>query len=906
MTIKSGTRLGHYEIISRIGAGGMGEVWRAKDTRLNREVAIKVLPASFAGDADRLRRFKQEALATSSLNHPNILTIYDIGTYEGGPYIVSELLNGGDLRATLKGGGLSARSAIDYAQQITRGLAAAHEKGIVHRDLKPENLFLTKDGRIKILDFGLAKLAQSKPGRVETQAPTTPLRTESGVVMGTVGYLSPEQVRGQDADHRADIFSFGVILYEMLTGKRAFQGESSIEVMNAILKEDPADVSLSNASISPGLDKIVHRCLEKKPEPRFHSAHDLGLAIEAVAASSSFTPSAAAVPLSGAELTETKKAWWPRTRRERLGWLVAGALLLASLATLTLTIGYFRRPAADDSVVRLQVLPPDRTTFSVGPAVTASMPQPTLSPDGQLLAFVSVGEDGKQLLWVRPLESVEARVLVGTDGASYPFWSPDSRFIGFFAGGKLKKIDALGKSAQVLSDALQPRGGSWNSDGLILFSPNSDDALFSVSAAGGAPTPVTSLNPSREELGHQWPYFLPDGRHFLYHVRSAKRENGGIFVGSLDSTSTQRLLGADSNAAYAAAGYLVFRREDRALVAQPFDLGSLQLSGEPFSVVEEVRYDWLRQHAAFSVSQNNELTFASSRPNAELVWFNREGKRLGSVGDPGLYFVPSLSPDEKRLAVTYDPQTGNTDIWLVDLSRGAYSRFTSDPSNDAIPIWSPDGSQIVFRSNRNGPVDLYLKKASSVSREEPLLTSNVQKRPTDWSRDGRFIVYESVDPKTKEDLWILPMFGDRQPTPYLQTEFSEQQGRLSPDGRWMAYTSDESGREEVYVQSFPTLGTKYRISTNGGADPRFRGDGKELFFVAADRKLMAVEVKAASTFEASVPRELFQTRVSGLSDTRTHYSITADGQRFLVVNTAEDMISSPITVVLNWTAELKR
>jgi hypothetical protein len=439
-----------------------------------------------------------------------------------------------------------------------------------------------------------------------------------------------------------------------------------------------------------------------------------------------------------------------------------------------------------------------------------------------------------------------------------------------------------------------------------VFSPNDGDALYSVSAAGGVPAPVTSLDSSREELGHQWPYFLPDGRHFLYHVRSAQKENGGIFVGSLDSKFAQRLLGADSNAAYAPTGYLLFRREDRTLVAQPFDPNSLQLSGEPFPVVELVRYDLQRQHAAFSVSQNNLLTFASSRPNAELVWFNREGKRLGSVGDPGLYYVPSLSPDEKRLAVNYDPQTGNTDIWVFDLSLGAPSRFTSDPSNDAIPVWSPDGSQIVFRSDRNGVIDLYLKQATSVTPEELLFKSNLTKRPTDWSRDGRFIVYESLDPKTKEDLWILPMFGDHRPTAYLQSEFSEQQGRLSPDGRWMAYTSDESGRDEVYVQSFPTPGTKYRISTSGGADPRFRRDGKELFFVAADRKLMVVEVKAASSLEASVPRELFQTRVSGLTDTRTHYAITADGQRFLVVTTAEDMISSPITVLLNWKAELKR
>ncbi|MEK6325178.1 MAG: protein kinase [Acidobacteriota bacterium] len=906
MMLAAGTRVGPYEILSPLGAGGMGEVYRARDTRLNREVAIKVLPAGFAKDTDRLRRFEQEALATSALNHPNILTVHDFGTHEGAPYIVAELLEGEELRAQLNIGALAQSKATDYGQQIASGLAAAHAKGIVHRDLKPENIFVTSDGRVKILDFGLAKLRPLTSEPVSSGVTTQIALTDPGVVLGTVGYMSPEQVRGKDADHRSDIFAFGVILYEMLSGRRTFTGDSAIEVMNAILKDEPAELSGTNAKISPAIEKIVRRCLEKKPERRFHSAHDLGFAIEAVAAPSGSSSSAACVALPGTEVSETKKAWWPRTGRERLGWVIAIALLLVLLVTLPFTIGYFRRPAADDGVIRFPVLPPERTTFFAGPAATASMPQPTLSPDGRLLAFVSVSEDSRQLLWVRPLDSVEARVLAGTDDATYPFWSPDSRFIGFFAGGKLKKVDVLGRSTQVLCDAFQARGGAWNREGLIVFSPNYDAALYAVSAAGGVPTPVTSLDSSRQELGHQWPYFLPDGRHFLYSVRSAQKENGGIFVGSLDSKSTQRLLGANSNAAYAPAGYLLFRREDRTLVAQPFDSGRLQISGEPFPLVELVRYDINREHAAFSISQGNLLAYVSGRPNAELVWFSREGTRLGSVGDPGLYNVPSLSPDEKRLAVAQDSQTANVDIWLVDLARGTLSRFTSDPSSDAIPIWSPDGSQIVFRSNRNGPIDLYLKPASGASPEELLLKSGLQKRPTDWSGDGRFIIYENLDPKTKEDLWILPMFGDRKPTPFLQTEFSDQQGRLSPDGRWMAYASDESGRAEVYVQSFPVLGSKYRISTNGGADPRFSRDGKELFFLAADKKLMVVEIKGNSTFEASVPRELFQTRVSGLTDVRTHYAITADGQRFLVVTNAEDITSSPIIVALNWTAELKK
>ncbi|MCA1573001.1 MAG: protein kinase [Acidobacteria bacterium] len=894
MTTAPGTKLGRYEIRSQLGAGGMGEVYLARDPKINRDVAIKVLPAAFSSDSERLRRFEQEAQAAGALNHPNILSIYDVDTHDGSPYVVSELLEGETLREQLKGTALSVRKAIDYALQIASGLAAAHEKGIVHRDLKPENLFVTKDGRVKILDFGLAKLVEPRNGsEVRTDLPTRKLNTDPGTAVGTVGYMSPEQVRGQRVDHRSDIFSLGVILYEMLSGERAFRGDSAIETLNAILKEDPLGLSESNSQIHPALERVVMHCLEKSPEQRFQSARDVAFALEALSGLSSSRTMTAALPLTAGR---------PKNR-ERVAWIFAGVCLLGLLAALPFAIAYLRPTPVDERVLKLSVLPPEKVNM------TGIVPVMALSPDGRRLAFFASSE-GQNLLWVRSLDSLSAQALPGTEGASGAsslFWSPDSRFIGFFAGGKIKKIDASGGPPQTLCDAAaESRGGTWNRDGVIVFALDAFGPLYRVSAAGGEPIPVTALDQSRLETSHRWPYFLSDGRHFLYFVRTSQAESGGIFVGSLDGKETKRLLPTTLNAAYAPPGFLLFLRNET-LIAQRFDADELQLTGEPFPIAERVAFNPGLSRGAFSVSENGVLAYRSGSGQInQPLWFDRGGKQIGSLGAAGLYFTLRLSPDETRAAVDLtDTQTGTEDIWLFDLSRGIPSRFTTDPANDSNPLWSPDGSRIVFTSNREGVRNLYQKIASGGGNEEVLLKSTEEKVPDDWSSDGQFIVYQTINRKTKWDLWVLPMSGDRQPFPFLQTEFNEQAAQFSPDGKWIAYSSDESGAPEVYVQTFPASGGRWRVSTDGGRQPRWRRDGKELFYITADGKLMVVDVKLGATFEADVPQTLFGTRVLTLPSFRNQYAVTADGQRFLINLMIEETSATPISIVVNWTADLK-
>ncbi|HMG32761.1 MAG TPA: protein kinase, partial [Blastocatellia bacterium] len=623
MSLATGTRFGPYEIISPLGAGGMGEVYRARDTRLGREVAVKVLPSSFSDDEQRLHRFEQEACATGALNHPNILAIHDVGKHDGSSYVVSEPLEGETLRERMAGTALPQRKAIEYSLQIARGLAAAHEKGIVHRDLKPDNIFITKDGRVKILDFGLAKLTEPAVGQSKTDLPTRRIDTDPGMVLGTVGYMSPEQVRGRPVDHRADIFSFGAILYEMLTGKRAFHGESAAETMSAILREDPPDLSESNKNVSPALERVVGHCLEKNPEERFHSARDLAFAIEALSGSTPTSTQTAATPTLGPR--------WIK-RRELIAWIAAAIFLLALLAVLPIVIVHLRRAPSETTAAatRFLIYPPEKATFS-GPF--------TVSPDGRRVALRCTSE-GKTLLWVRALNSLTAQPLAGTEDATLPFWSPDSRFIGFFSGGKLKKIEATGGPAQPLCDAPQgSSGGAWNAEGVIIFHPRFSDALYRVSAAGGAPAPLTTLDASRKEVAHVYPQFLPDGRRFIYLAISAQRENSGIFVGSLDSKETKLLVNAYQAAAYARPGYLLFMRE-RTLMAQSFDADRLELRGEPFPVAEQVDLPMTSEprYAYFSVSETGVLVYrrGSSR-NFQLTWFDRSGKQLGTVGPPGDY-----------------------------------------------------------------------------------------------------------------------------------------------------------------------------------------------------------------------------------------------------------------------------
>ena len=893
MALRSGTRLGPYEIGSSLGAGAMGEVYRARDPRLGRDVAIKVLPASFANDDERLRRFEREARAASALNHPGILTIYDIGLHEGVPFVVSELLDGQSLRERIGGSALPVRKAIDYAAQLARGLAAAHAKDIVHRDLKPENVFVTSDGRIKILDFGLAKLTEAiHHVEVEPDALTRKVNTDPGAVMGTVGYMAPEQVRAQRVDHRSDIFALGLILYEMLSGKRAFRGNSAVETLNAILKEDPPQLSESNSHINPALERVVLHCLEKNPAHRFQSTGDVAFALESLSALSSNRT--LAEELTSAVPRRNTRAWLP--------WVIAAALLLGLMATLPFAVAYLRRSPTEEGLIRLSVSLPDKVLMSEGTSLVA------ISPDGRQIAFVATRE-GQNLLWVRSLDSFTPKPLVGMEisgSPGFPFWSPDSRFIGFFAGDKLKKVEASGGPPQTLCDLPAARGGTWNRDGVILVGTVSG-TLFRVSQAGGELTPLTTLDQSRFETSHRWPDFLPDGRHFLFFVRSAKVENTGIYAGSLDSKETRQLLPNVLSALYAPPGFLLFLRNDT-LMAQPFDTNALKLTGEPFPIAEQVGFNSGLGRGDFSVSENGVLAFRTGGGRIDQpLWFDRTGKQTGTVAEAGMYSNIALSPvDEKQAAFDRtDPQTGTRDIWLFDLARnGVSSRFTTDPAVDHLPLWSPDAKRIVFSSNRTGGWNLYEKSASGGESEEVILNSVEGTEPDDWSRDGKFIIYASFNGKTKWDLWLLRT-ADKNASPLLQSEFNEKQASFSPDGKYIAYTSDKSGSPAVYVQTFPLSGSEWRISTDVGAQPRWRSDGRELFYIGPDRKLMVVDVKLGPPFQVGVPKPLFDTRVPTITDIRNHYAVTADGQHFLI-NSMTEQRGPIIDVVKNWTTLMKR
>jgi len=886
MSIAPGAKLGRYEIRSKLGAGGMGEVYQARDMDLGRDVAVKVLPSSFSADATRLHRFQQEASAAGALNHPNVLIVHDIGAHDGAPYIVSELLEGETLRKRIGGSPLGQRRAIDYALQIANGLAAAHEKGIVHRDLKPDNIFITNDGRVKILDFGLAKLTQLDGDQVQTDVPTRRVNTDPGVVMGTVGYMSPEQLKGRQVDQRSDIFSFGAILYEMLSGRRAFHGESAAETMSAILKEDPPELSDTNKTVAPALERLVTHCLEKNPEARFHSARDIAFALDAISGTSTSFDST---------IPGERPAIRSHTR-ERIIWLAAVVLLLVAL--LGLLFWNFRPATQQARTIRFFISPAEQTSFTAA----------EISPDGSRMVVNIRESSGKALLWIRSLDSLTMQQLSGTEGGMYPFWSPDSRSIAFFAEGKLKKIDVSGGPAQTLCDAGVGAGGAWSANGVIIFSPDTASGLYRISSSGGVQAPLTTLDETRQEAAHKLPQFLPDQKHFLFLATSTRAENSAIYVGTLDSKEIKLLVNARAKARYMPPGYLLFLR-DRTLMAQSFDANHLTLAGEPFPLAEQVGFNAVLGNAAFSVSDNGTFTYLTgSIGGGQPALYSRDGKRLSSVGPPGEYFNLYLSPDEKRVAVAVsDPQTGARDVSLLDIASGTPTRFTFSLAEDFLPVWSPDGTRIVFTSDREGSGNLYQKSASSAGNEELLFKSNERKWPGDWSRDGRFIICTNRSPTTKDDLWVLPMTGDQKPFLYLQSPNNEDHPRFSPDGHFVAYTSDEHGRWEVYVQTFPASGGKWVVSVDGGAQPRWRRDGKELFFIAPDRKLMAVDVKLeGSVFEAGVPKVLFQTNVVSYPNPRNVYDVSADGQRFIIVTPPEETSSTPITVVANWTTDLKR
>ncbi|HEY6928866.1 MAG TPA: protein kinase [Thermoanaerobaculia bacterium] len=886
MTLNAGSELGPYEVLSPIGAGGMGEVYRAKDPRLGREVAIKVLPTSFSQDSDRLRRFEQEARAAGILNHPNITAVYDIGSHDGAPYVVQELLEGETLRAELAGGRFVPRKAIDFALQIAQGLAAAHEKGIVHRDLKPENLFVTKDGRIKILDFGLAKLTENERDGLATNLPTAAAvaATEPGVVMGTIGYMSPEQVKGKSADARSDIFAFGAILYEMLSGKRAFHGDSAGETMASILKEEPADLSITNQNISPGLERIVRHCLEKNPERRFQSASDIAFALQTLSES------------SGSVVTG---ALAPRSRRipQALLWGTAG--LLAGAFAAVLLVG--RRPPAvsTNRPIRFEVAAPQDQRV-VGTIA--------LARDGNRLAFTARAPGGSEMLWIRALGDPKAEMLPGTEGAQLPFWSPDGKSVGFFSNGELKRISITGGPPQALAPAtVDIRGASWGADDRIVFAPVFFGPLMQVSASGGKVTPATKLDKTRNEGTHRWPWFLPDGKHFLYYAAvSTGMEPGEIFAAELGSDKVKHITQASSLAVYASPGYLVFVRGST-LVAQPFDADRLEARGEPIPLgVELPSNSSTSGQRALSAALNDTIIWRTqASATSQPVLLDRQGREVGKLAEPGAWYFPRLSPDGRRLATTRSMASNTVgDIWEIDVARNIATRMTLDPADDEGPVWSPDGTRLIFFSDRKGSSgDLYVMRADQPGSEELLLASEGAKTPASWSPDGRFVIYEISTSQSRQDLWMLPLDGDRKPVPFLTTPFTERNARFSPDGRWVAYASDVSGASEIYVRPFQGAGATWRVSNHGGQTPAWRSDGREIYYLAPDNALMVASVTDTAPFQTGPPTPLFKISVFDSSDPQ--YDVFPDGTRFLV-NQRVSSSEEPINVLVNWPATLKK
>jgi Tol biopolymer transport system component/predicted Ser/Thr protein kinase len=901
MAILPGRRLGPYEILSAIGAGGMGEVYKARDTRLDRIVAIKVLPTHLADRSEFRERFEREARTIASLNHPHICTLFDIGQQDGFDFLVMEYLEGETLAQRLIKGPLPLEQVLQYAIEIADALDKAHRKGVTHRDLKPGNVMLTRAGT-KLLDFGLAKLKQeAAPASVSlSEIPTAdePL-TAKGTILGTLQYMAPEQLEGKEVDARTDIFAFGAGVYEMATGKRAFEGKSQASLIAAILEREPPPMSSLQPMTPPALDRVVKKCLRKDPDERWQSAHDATDELKWIAEGGSQAGiSAPAVTRRSGPLSNA-----------RVAWSVATIVFFAALALGAYS--YFRRAPEDMRAVRFFAPLPEGWKLAGRGTVTSGATGPlAVSPDGRRIAFVATNAEGKFLLWVRALDTLNGQALAETEGASSPFWSPDSRYLGFFAGGKLKKIEVAGGPPITLCDAPDNRGGTWNQDGLIVFAPSLNSALQRVPASGGVPTAATVLG--QGALIQERPFFLPDGKHFLYReIAPGAILGGSVYLASLDSTPPKLLVNADSQNAVYAQGHLLFLR-GTTLMAQPFDARRLVLAGEMFPIAEQIQTQPVNPpYAIFSASENGVLVYQTGRSAAgsQLMWYDRTGNQIGVLGDPAQYSDVELSPDGKRASVSIlDPTGKGRDIWLYDVTRGLRTRFTF-AGEEMASVWSRDGSRIVLNARRKGHLDLYQKASSGAGAEEVLFEDNQDKFPVSWSPDGRYILYLSIRPGTGGSstgyrLWILPLLGDRKPHPFLDTQFTENPGQFSPDGRWVAYWSDESGKNEVYVVPFPGPGGKWQVSTGGGQAPRWRQDGSEIFYVSPDNKLMAATVNGKdSSFEVGAIKPLFATRPGG---PRNWYTVSPDGQRFLINTAPEQATVEPLTVVLNWTAGLKR
>ncbi len=887
MSLAVGTRLGPYEILAPLGAGGMGEVYRARDLRLGRDVAIKVLPDALVSDRDRLLRFEQEARSASALNHPSIVTIYEIGQADSVSYIAMELVLGETLRDVIVEGPVPTKRVLAFAAQIADALAKAHEAGIVHRDLKPENLMVTREGFVKILDFGLAKLALPASGEISAMPTLAKPETYPGVVLGTVGYMSPEQASGRPVDFRSDQFSLGSILYEMVTGKRAFSRGTTAESLVAIIREEPEPIGSLVPHVPASVRWVIERCLAKDPEERYASTRDLARDLTHLRD----------------HLSEVGSEAAPVILARRLGWLgpalIAGLLLAAALAAFA---AFRARRQPPVRPMRFSVPIPPGATYAPGEVDRGF----AVSPDGTSLVIEAVSR-GHRRLYLRPLDSEKAAELENTTGAEAPFWSPDGRFIAFFADGKLKKIPVAGGPPEELCAASFDIVGSWNRAGTILFSQMFPRlGIYRVSDKGGEAAPVTSFDPSRDEVSKIWPHFLPDGRRFLYVDWVLRPTASGhwareLRVASLDSKESRVVTRLDSMAEYASPGYLLYVR-DATLFAQPFDASSARLHGEPLLVAESVHYFYGPAHASFSVSQTGVLAYQAAAPPSRLVWFNRAGKEVGALGQPAVLNGFRISAEGGRVAAAIeDRRTGTSDVWVLEPQRGISTRLHSDPVDEGSPVWSPDGSKVFYRSDRQGVPDIYEIAVGVPGSERRLLEQEGVQQPEDISSDGRLLVYcNNFAQTTAPDIWILPLVGDPKPLPWLQSRFAKTSPRFSPDGRWIAYESDESGDPEVYVALTKGGGEKKRLSPAGGSRPRWRQDGKELYYVAPDGFVIAVPMVPGPQLEAGAPVPLF--RAEGEIE---NYDVTPDGSRFLVSTPVEKVRESPLRVIVNWPAALK-
>jgi Tol biopolymer transport system component len=867
-------------VIAPLGAGGQGEVYRARDTRLEREVAIKVLPERLSSDSSLKQRLEREAKAISKLSHPHVCALYDIGYQDGAVFLVMELVEGETLDNRLRKGPLPAEQTIRLAAQIAAGLGTAHKLGIVHRDLKPGNVMLTKNGA-KLMDFGLAKHFEPAPaaaGHTEMTMEREKL-TEEGTLVGTFQYMAPEQLEGREADGRTDIFALGEVMYEMATGKPAFSGNSRASLIASILSAEPPRMTELQPMTPPALERVVRKCLAKDPEERWQSASDLASELRWLLE-------------AGSRAGEGERVPPPRRKWERVGWILA-ATFLGLFMTAGLAWWKASHPARSPMYFHADVPFPANDL--------------ELSPDGRTLVMVANSAQANDyVLWTYEIGSRRTNALDGTQGASYPFWSADGKSIGFFADAKLKKVDAAGGPVQVLCDAPNGRSGTWNRDGVIVFAPDALGGLWRISSWGGTPVELTKPDASRSEGSHRWPIFLPDGNHFLYLAANFSGKPGinALFVTSLDSTERRLLVATRSNAAYVEPGYLLYLR-DRTLVAQPFDVRHYVLSGEPHTLSDDVLYFPQMYRGVFSAASGEILVTQTGRGAhlSQLTWFDRSGKPAGTVGQPSWYGNVKLSPDGRRIATDQPDPEGSSDLWIQDPTRETTTPLTFDPAYDVTPVWSPDGKQILFSSNRSLIYRLYLKNADGSGSEEEIASAGDSMfRALDWSHDGKYVLVQ------RNDALFYLTWPKRELQPLLETHGVVRGAQFSPDGRWVAYASNESGSMQVYVSPFPGMTSKWQVSSRGGEEPKWPQDGSELFYLSPDGELMAVKVTAASSFEASSPVVLFPVhrRQPVSSFDLFSYAVSGDGNRFLIATKVEDAKPAPLSVFLNWTAAIEK